>query len=169
MQQASQGKSVSGAYSTQLGLLLNVLGPIMNDSSALQRVLQISGQVKDKQPGVTGGVVAKGGGKIPKGSIVGGASKESKEVTEMDQTDLQRIKSLAGVDNKEIAGMNLPLLMKGLEQAQQGQQMSPQQSSQVGVLLQLIEPIAKAGNLQQLITLAKDQKTTQHLSKETFI
>lgn len=181
MQQASQGKSVSGAYSQQLGLLLNVLNPIMNDSSALQRVLQISGQVKDKQPGVTGGAVAKGDGKIPagsivgnttmaqarggavakgdgkipKGSILGSAPKESKEVTEMDQTDLQRIKSLAGVDNKEIAGMNLPLLMKGLEQAQQGQQMSPQQSSQVGVLLQLIEPIAKAGNLQQLITLSK--------------
>ena len=83
-----------------------------------------------------------------------------KEVTEMDQTDLQRIKSLAGVDNKEIAGMNLPLLMKGLEQAQQGQQMSSK-SLQVGVLLQLIEPIAKAGNLQQLITLSKRSEKEQ--------
>ena len=68
MQQASQGKSVSGAYSQQLGLLLNVLHPIMNDSSALQRVLQISGQVRDKT-----GVVAKGDGKIPAGSGLGSA------------------------------------------------------------------------------------------------
>lgn len=144
MQQASQGKSVSGAYSQQLGLLLNVLAPVMQDSSALQRLMQISAQVKDKQ---------QGNPEPEKTAMM--QSAESIEVTEMDQTDLQRIKSLAGVDNKEIAGMNLPLLMKGLEQAQQGQQMSPQQSSQVGVLLQLIEPIAKAGNLQQLITLSK--------------
>jgi len=144
MQQASQGKSVSGAYSQQLGLLLNVLAPVMQDSSALQRVMQISAQVKDKQ---------QGNPEPEKTAMM--QSAESIEVAEMDQTDLQRIKSLAGVDNKEIAGMNLPLLMKGLEQAQQGQQMSPQQSSQVGVLLQLIEPIAKAGNIQQLITLSK--------------
>ena len=86
MQQASQGKSVSGAYSQQLGLLLNVLAPVMQDSSALQRLMQISAQVKDKQ---------QGNPEPEKTAMM--QSAESIEVTEMDQTDLQRIKSLAAV------------------------------------------------------------------------
>ena len=48
MDKAAAGEPVSGQHSTQLGLILTVLEPILSDSGALQRVLQLSDQMTQK-------------------------------------------------------------------------------------------------------------------------
>jgi hypothetical protein len=48
MDKAAKGEPVSGQHSQQLGKILTVLQPILSDSGALQRVLQLSDQMTQK-------------------------------------------------------------------------------------------------------------------------
>ena len=48
MDKAARGEPVSGQHSQQLGLILTVLQPILGDSGALQRVLNLSDQMTQK-------------------------------------------------------------------------------------------------------------------------